>query len=189
MSKKTIKNTINLLDPIGSPNDAWTVAYEWVFKVGRYLLVVIEVLVLGVFFARFVLDKKNNDLTEEINDKVEILSNETFKNNEVLFGNLHMLFNDIQTLDEDQPKYSQEVATIISSIPDGLTLEGFSFSTKRVTLSLIGSDFGIIKDYEFSLRQNTSKYSEVLFNISKSGREGVDIEVGVSFVLTELIEE
>ena len=56
------KKSINFLDPVTTSEDVLGNAYVWLFNIGKYLLLVVEMIVLGVFFARFTLDKKNNDL-------------------------------------------------------------------------------------------------------------------------------
>jgi hypothetical protein len=176
--------TINLLEPLGQPNDAWTAAYDWVSTVGRYLMVGVEVLVLGVFIARFTLDKLNNDLTDEINNKVAILSNDTFRDQGVTFGNIHTLFSDIDKLERNQPRYSEEVSSILSGIPSNLTLDKFSFTTERITLGLLTTNIEDVKDYEFSLRKNTS-YSDVQVSVSKSGETTSEISVNISFAINQ----
>lgn len=187
MAQKRI-NTINLLDPVGSPDDAWTAAYVWVFSIGRYLLIGVEVLVLGVFFTRFILDKMNNDLTDEINDKVAILSNEVFKDQDTTFKNLHGIFEDIDRLEAKQPLYSKEIAAITSGVPDSLTLDKFSFTPDRISLSILATQLIDVKDYEFSLKQNP-KYSDVQVTISKSGLDSSEVAVGISFALTSELEK
>ena len=52
ISKKN-KNSINLIDPVYTENDAFTKAYEWMVTIGKYLLIFVEMIVLGVFFSRF----------------------------------------------------------------------------------------------------------------------------------------
>jgi hypothetical protein len=188
MPKPSERSTINLLDPMGPPSDAWTVAYNWVTKVGRYILVSIEIIVLTVFFARFFLDKINNDLTDEINDKVEILSNQSLREDELKYRNLHTLFTDINRLSEEQPTNSTEVSSVLSGVPQDLTLDKFSFTGGRFSLTLLSSNFENINDYEFSLRQNP-KYSGVSLTVSKSGQGSSEIEVSVSFSLSSLEDE
>jgi hypothetical protein len=188
MPKSSEAKSINLLEPMGPPSDAWTAAYNWVSKIGRYLLVSIEIIVLTVFFARFFLDKINNDLTDEINDKVDILSNETLRNDELKYRNMHLLFSDINKLNDNQPTNSTEVSSVTSSVPKDLTLDKFSFNSGRFSLTLLSTDFEAIKDYEFALRQNP-KYSDVNVTISKTGQTSSDIEVAVSFVLTSSVQE
>jgi len=181
MPDKTHKS-IDLLDSVGTPSDAWTKAYVWVSKVGRYLLVSVEVVVLGVFFSRFILDKQNNDLTEEINDKIDILSNQTLRSEEIRYNNAHALLYDIGQIQANQVLNSSEISTITSSVPSTLELARFTFSYGKVTLSLSTTDFAPVKEYEFSLRQNP-KYENVNITVSKSGRNTSEIDVTVSFEL------
>jgi hypothetical protein len=188
MPKIPERATINLLDPMGPPSDAWTAAFNWVTKVGRYILISVEIIVLTVFFARFFLDKINNDLTEEINDKVEILSNQTLREDEIKYRNLHTLFADVNKLNDNQTVNSTEVSSVLSSVPQDLTLDKFAFTAGRFSLTLLSTDFENIKDYEFSLRQNP-KYSDVSLTVSKSGQSTSEIEVAVSFSLSSLTEE
>ncbi|KKR05522.1 MAG: hypothetical protein UT34_C0002G0029 [candidate division WS6 bacterium GW2011_GWF2_39_15] len=181
MSVKS-KKTINLLDSIGTPSDTWTAIYLWVFNIGRYIMLGIEIVVLAVFFSRFVLDKQNHDLTEEINDKTVILSNKAFRDDEVRYRNLQTLLSDVTTLSEDQPLNSEQISALTSAVPNGLTLDKFAFSDTKVSMSLLGSKLNVIKDYEFSLRQNP-RYKNVNFTVSRSGINKTDFDVSVSFAL------
>ena len=49
ISKKQPK-AINLLDPVYSPHDTFSKAYDWMVNIGKYLLIFVEIIVLGVFF-------------------------------------------------------------------------------------------------------------------------------------------
>jgi hypothetical protein len=180
----TKKQGINLLDPINPPMDLWTSVYNWVFKVGRYLLVGIEVLLLGVFFTRFVVDETNNNLTKKINDKVAVLSNTEFRSQEVNFKNLSSLFLDINELQAKQVINSSLISEIVSSIPSELTVRSFGFGNNRVSLSVLATDLTVVKNYEFSLRQNP-QYSNVVITISKSGASGSTLSVTISFNIKE----
>ncbi|MBI2357276.1 hypothetical protein HYV12_04465 [Candidatus Dojkabacteria bacterium] len=182
MPSKVNRRTINLLEPIGTPSDTWSVIYNWVFNVGRYLMLSIEVIVLVVFFSRFILDKQNHDLTEEINDKAFILSNESLRNQEIKFRNTQLLLNDITKLSNNQLLNSEEISLLLSSIPEELTLDKFSFSGTKISLFLTGDEIKDIRDYEFSLRQDT-RYKDVSVTVSKSGANQTVYDVGVSFSL------
>jgi len=50
---KKISDSINLLQPLEAPEDAFAKIYDWILSVGRYLLVIVEIGVLAVFFSRF----------------------------------------------------------------------------------------------------------------------------------------
>lgn len=181
---KELPKSINLLDPVNPPEDVWSKMYDWVFKVGRYLLVFVQLIVLSVFFARFVLDQQNNDLTEEINDKVNILSTESLRKDELRYRNVHMILSDIRKLKENQVLNSQEVSSVLDGFSKDLSLVSFSFSNGRVNLQLISEDFEKIKVYENSLKSNP-KYTDVGLTLVKSGDEDANIEFSVSFSLAD----
>jgi len=175
------RKSINLLDPIIASGDVWNNAYIWLFNVGKYLLLVVEIIVLGVFFARFILDEKNNDLTESINDKVVLLSNEAWTQNTTKFENFQGLLVDVGKVREGQEIQSSIVSEVLSGVPSILHLETFSLVDNRLSLHIVSTSLSTIKSYEFSLKQNIN-YENVTFNITKkAGR----YEVNISFQIIE----
>lgn len=179
LTSKKEPQSINFLEPVYSPTDIWSKAYIWLTDVGKYLLIGVEIIVLGVFFSRFILDRKNNDLTEEINDKVALLSNESWKQKDVLFGNYQALLTDVRKVRENQTINSTIISDLISGIPSLLSLDSFSFTEDRVFLSLTSTSFETVKNYETALKNNPD-YKDVTFNIVK---EKSDIGVKVTFSL------
>ena len=144
-------------------------------------MLVVEIAVLIVFFARFILDKQNNDLTESINDKVVLLSNAAWTQNAARFENIQELLTDIGDIREGQEIRSSEVSEVLSGIPTSLTLDTFSLVENQVSLHLVSSSLETINSYEFSLKQNTS-YTDASFNITKKAES---YEVRVSFDIEE----
>jgi len=173
------RKSINFLDPIITSSDILGNAYIWLFNIGKYLLVAVEIIVLGVFFARFILDKKNNDLTESVNDKVVLLSNEAWTQNSAKFENFQRLLVDVGKVRENQELQSSTVSEILSGIPSALHLDTFSLNGNRVSLHILSTNLGIIKNYEFALKQNIN-YKDVTFNITKKAEE---YEVRISFTI------
>lgn len=179
--KEKQPKSINFLETLYDPSDVWSNAYIWLVSIGKYLLIGVQVIVLGVFFSRFVLDRKNNDLTEEINNKIVLLSNETWKRNAFLFENYQVLLSDISSIKDGQTINSLQIRELISGIPGSFVLEGLSFSERRVSLRLSSNNLNSVKDYESALKNNPL-YDEVKFSITK---EDAEISVGVSFYLNE----
>jgi hypothetical protein len=171
--------SINFLDALYSPNDLWSNAYVWLVNIGKYLLIAVQVVVLGVFFSRFVLDRKNNDLTEDINNKVVLLSNENWKKNSILFENYQTLLLDTKKVREGQEVNSTAVSELLSGIPSSLSLENFSFNEGRVSFHLVTSNLDSVKNYESALKNNPNYY-DVKFAISK---DKTDVSVRVTFNL------
>ena len=171
--------SVNFLDAIYSPNDIFANAYVWLVEIGKYLLIAVQVVVLATFFWRFFVDRKNNDLTEEINNKVVLLSNESWRKNAILFDNYQTLLGDINTINNEQEINSTKVSELINGIPSMLTLQSFSFNEGKVTFLLKTLNLDAVNNFENTLKNN-SDYHDIRFSISK---EESDIAVRVSFSL------
>lgn len=172
--------SIDFLQPVYSPTDIWSTSYIWLTTVGKYLLIAVEVVVLAVFFSRFIYDKKNNDLTEDVNAKVTLLSNNTWKQNAILYENYQNLLTDVRKVRVGQEISSTKISELISGVPSSIQLMSFSYSANRVSLRLTASSLDAVKNYESALKNNPDYY-DVTFSITK---EKNDINVSVSFYLT-----
>lgn len=177
--KEKQPKSINFLDAVYSPKDIFANAYVWLVEIGKYLLIVVQVVVLAVFFWRFFVDRTNNDLTEEINSKVVLLSNESWRRNAILFGNYQTLLGDIETIRGEQEINSTKVSELINGVPSMLTLQSFSFNEGRVSFLLKTLNLDAVNNFENTLKNNPD-YHDIRFSINK---EDSDITVRVSFTL------
>ncbi len=171
--------SINFLDPINKESEMLAGALTWAFTIGRYLLIITQIILLGVFFARFFMDKKSNDLTEDINAQVLVLENDSWKQSSVRYANIQNLLVDIKNIEGGQDLNSSIISEILSNIPMTLNIKSFSLNGSRVSLALTTPNFGALKAYEDGLKNNMY-YSNVKFNINKSGDE---LEVNVTFLI------
>lgn len=171
--------SIDFLQPSYSPTDIWSTAYIWLTKIGKYLLITVEIIVLGVFFSRFILDKQNNDLTEDVNAKVTLLSNDSWKKNAAIYENFQYLLSDIKLVKTKQTINSVKISELMSGIPSSLHLSSFAYSVNHVSLRLTSNSLESIKDYEASLKNNPN-YTNVTFSIDKDEDE---ISVNVNFTI------
>lgn len=165
--KNNIPKSINFMEPVVRPNDVWANAYDWLFSVGKYMLIVVEIIALGVFVARFIIDEKSNDLTRDINDQVAILSSGDWKQDSITYENIQNLLGDIGRIDEGQKINSVVIDEIRDGIPYGLKVKTFSYSNNRISLSLETTDFKAFKDYESAIKNN-SNYESVTVNTTKN---------------------
>lgn len=177
--KKEQPKSINFLDTLYVSSDLWSNAYIWLVNVGKYLLIGVQVIVLGVFFSRFILDRKSNDLTEGVNDKVVLLTNESWKRNAILFENYQILLSDVKKIREGQEINSREISELLSGVPSTLSLQNLSYDEGQVSLHILSSNLETVKNYESALKNNPG-YHEVRFTITK---EDADISVRVTFSL------
>ncbi len=175
--------SINFLEPINTPSDVWAGTVNWLSNVGKTLLIIVEIVVIAAFFSRFILDRKNNDLADEVNSLVTVLDNSAWRQNSIKYDNLQKLLTDIALVERGQKLNSTVVSEITSSIPSSLNVKNLSFNGDRVSISIETTNFAALKEYEDSLKNNTY-YSDVKFNISKSDS---DLDVSVSFILSERV--
>jgi len=171
--------SIDFLQPTYSPTDIWSTAYIWLVNIGKYMLIAVEILVIGIFFSRFILDKQSNDLKEEVNAKVTLLSNDSWQKNAAIYENFQYLLTDIKLVKEKQVINSVKISELMSGIPSSLHLSSFSYSVNKVSLRMTSNSLDSIKDYESSLKNNPN-YTGVVFAIDKNDKE---INVNVNFSL------
>lgn len=180
-----IPKTINLLNPVTRPDDTWSRVYDWIFNLGKYLLVGVQLIVLAVFFSRFWIDKSNNDLTDNINDQVETLSIPILKQGEIRYNNLHALLADINTINTTQKINSTVLGSIIETVPNNIALDRFSFNEDTVSMTLIATDFATLYAYESSLKQNPL-YKDVTLNLKKdSGDSNIEFSITLKIAREE----
>jgi len=184
LKSKDQTKSINFLEPVGDSDSVSRTSFYWLTTVGKYMLVGVQVIVLGAFTFRLIRDGKNNDLADEINRQVAVLENETWKKNVIKYENLQSLLGDIKEIKDKQQINSNIISEVISGIPITINAESVSINNGRVSLSLKTADFQALKGYEDSLKNNTY-YSDVKFNITLQGGE---YEVGVTFVVLQEVE-
>lgn len=179
--KTDVPKSIDFMQPVSRPNDVWANAYDWMFSIGKYMLIVVEVIALGVFIARFFIDERSNDLTRDVNDQVAVLSGGNWKQDSITYENIQSLLGDIGRIKDGQQINSVIIDEIRNGIPYGLQVKTFSFSNGRVSLSLETTDFKSFKDYESAIKSN-SNYEDVSFSTTKNDTV---YEIRVSFVVNQ----
>jgi len=184
LKTKDQTKSINFLQPVGGSDGVIQTSFSWLTTIGKWMLMVVEIVVLGAFGYRLVMDGKNNDLTDQINDQVKTLENETWKKSAIKYQNLQSLLGDVKLASENQDLNSKLISEVINGIPLTIDLESISINKGKVSLSLKTSDFKALRGYEDTLKNNSS-YSEVKVNIKL---EGTEYQVSINFVALKEID-
>lgn len=181
---KSLPRTLNLLQPSEEPVSAWDKIYFWVSTVGRYVIIVVELVVLIMFASRFMLDRQNNDLIEEIDVKVKML--EAQKETETHLRSVQATLVNLTTLIEDQETLSPQLENLLDQIPSGIEVDDFSISQNSIGLNGRSPDYETVKELEVSLREDPS-YDHVSVSLKKSSSEHseVSFEIQISFATKE----
>lgn len=102
---------------------------NWLFSVGRYIIVFTELVVIGAFLSRFWLDRRNSDLSEELRQQGAILESITdFEKEFTLFQS--RLERISQTLEKEKnPLNSLDLIT--ASLPGDSLLLKYNFTEEE----------------------------------------------------------
>lgn len=128
------KGEISLLPKHGLEGTIFGKFFDWVFSVGRYIIVFTELIVIGAFLSRFWLDRRNTDLTEEIRQQRAILeSTQEFENEFRLFqSKLDVI---AQELEQEEDLLSP-FQIVVNSLPTEISLRSFGWSEKNQQATL-----------------------------------------------------
>ncbi len=179
---KRLPKSINLIETINPPGDTFTIFYEWAFTVGKYLLILVQIIVIAVFVVRLTVDRINNDLTNDINNRVELLLQANVQENEGRYRNLQTFFEDLDYLDKNQVKHARTIISILDSIPSNITLETYSFNNKRITSTFVTDSLDNAHRYENFLKQSP-EYSDVRITLEVVSEDM--IEFNASYIINE----
>jgi Tfp pilus assembly protein PilN len=153
------------------------------------IVIITEVLVLGAFGWRFWLDRKLNDLKEEIENKGEVLKSLSSQEEEI--RNLQSkidVYRDLWSASSNYSPIVQEVNSYIPSDTEDLTVS-ISQTNEGKTLAVSGEvDRESISALENSLKDSASFSDVALAAIERRG-EGEDVYSFTLLVKIVLAEE
>ena len=106
---------------------------EWSAKIGRVIIVVTELIVLAVFFARFKLDRDLLDLSNSVKTKLEVLA--TTKSFEKDFRDVQERLEIIREIHDEKTILSVSLNEIIIRIPQEILLDHLAIEKNKATFS------------------------------------------------------
>ena len=182
---KPLPRSLDLLQPTEQPTSTWNRIYEWVFNVGRYVIIAVELIVLIAFVMRFVLDRRNNDLNEEITVKMNMLDAQ--KETEQKLRRVQKTLDNFSVLIDDQSVLSGKYQQIMSEIPSEITWKNFGLTQERISFEGRAQSYEEMEEFERTLRENPD-YSKVDLELSKSGSADAEVNYTVTVYLAEETE-
>ncbi len=177
---KPLPKHINLLDPSSTPKTAWDKVYDWVFGVGRVLIIVVELVVLLAFGSRFWLDRRNNDLKDSIEAKVQILDAQ--RQFEIDMRKVQQVLGSVSSMLEDQESMATTVDDIMADIPKNVNIESFNLTQTSAVLTCTTSNYAAAHAAEEDIRQNPIS-EDVNMTVSRS--EGGQVEFTITVTLVQ----
>lgn len=124
---------INLLPKTEFESSFWGRGLKWAITTGRYILILVELVVIIAFLSRFKLDKDLADLSDSITGKKAVL--EAAFASEQNFRLVAARLNDAETLLTSQIGARQVVGTVTGYLPPEVGLTSLVVQPAIVTLS------------------------------------------------------
>lgn len=141
----------------------------------RYIIVITQIVVIGVFFFRFQVDQEIIDLKESIQQKEEI-----FKVMKPLIAEVNAAEQSIQNVKKvlgEQSAFLNHIDYFFSVIPSEVVLDKFEIDSTTVLLSGKANNLSVIKTLTAKLRRDKRYKNVVISQVTRA-------EDGFSFAIT-----
>lgn len=169
-----IKKEISLLPEAENPNSFGAVFFKWLTTVGRWVIVITELVVIIAFISRFWLDRKNSDLSEIVRQQQSILDSTKYFESE--YTSFQERLKTIKEAYANQPEYDQYLLSLIKSTPQDLIYDTISAKKNSdnevvTTASLISSNEDSIVNFISNLMLNPDIKTVEINKIEKKPKE------------------
>lgn len=124
-----IKKEISLLPQAENPNSFSARFFKWLTTVGRWVIIVTELVVVSAFLSRFWLDRKNSDLSEIIRQQEAILTSTKYF--EAEYASFQERLKTIKEYYSNQPEYNQHLSSLIDSTPHDLIYNSLTIENDK----------------------------------------------------------
>jgi len=156
----------------------------WLTTWGRAILVLVELAVIGAFFSRFWLDRKNSDLSDAIRQQRAIL--ESTLEFEGEFKDLQRRFLEADEILAREEDLFFPVELTARSLPDGVVLKSVNFkksnSNSSATLLIaVYSERGLSAFINQLLREETVESVRVGLIKKEKIASGIEISLVIKF--------
>jgi len=185
-----IKKELSLLPDAENPTSLSARALKWLTTVGRWVIVLTELVVIVAFISRFWLDRKNSDLSEVIRQRQAILA--STKDFEIEFNSFQKRLEYIRNFYQNQPEYDKKIDILVRSTPLDLSYKDISIKQDKknsditINASLTAFNESSIVDFIKNLKLNPNINTVNINNIEKKSNENnYSISVTVIFKNTK----
>ncbi len=122
MPTPSLKNSlhINILNPQGNPEKIYVKVMRWLLSTGRYIIIAVEIVVLGAFLSRFKLDNDLANNNEAIKQQVPFI--ESLKPDEQLIKQTQLQLATIKNIHQKSYDYPDILKRVAAQSPQGLTI-------------------------------------------------------------------
>lgn len=132
----------------------------------RYVLVITQIVVLGVFFYKFKIDQQIIDLKEAVEQKKEIvaISEPLIKEARIV----DFKINQIRTIVDQQELFSESLSYLFSLFPQAITLNKLDITDSSIRMEGITTDINTLRIFYLRLKKEDRFKKIELASIKKA---------------------
>jgi Tfp pilus assembly protein PilN len=180
MSPAPKKREIELLPQEDWEKTSWGKLLKWTLSVGRYIVIVTELIVIVAFVSRFKLDHDLTNLNEEIKEKQARI--EAMSEFEKEFRFLQKRLQTVSQIQGAQKTTSGTIQRLIPLIPIDVSLTSLSVNEKTIDLSAVALSAEGLASFINNLKESPHFNQLNLQNVSTGTEQLAGIQFNLSFV-------
>ncbi|TSC54422.1 MAG: Uncharacterized protein LiPW31_121 [Microgenomates group bacterium LiPW_31] len=156
---------------------------KWVLTVGRYIVIITELIVILAFLSRFKLDRDLTDFNEKVKQQQAIINASAQFEKEFRF--LQKRLSTIEGLRKTQLETDQILTELGDITPVDVYLDNFAVAEKQISLSAKALSEAGLATFLNNLKASPKFTKLTISNVSSGMEEGV----GISFKLKSELKE
>jgi len=156
---------------------------KWVLTVGRYIVIITELIVILAFLSRFKLDRDLTDFNEKVKQQQAIINASAQFEKEFRF--LQKRLSTIEGLRKTQLETDQILTELGDITPVDVYLDNFTVAEKQVSLSAKALSEAGLATFLNNLKASPKFTKLIISNVSSEMEKGV----GISFELKSELKE
>jgi hypothetical protein len=169
------KYNINLIIKSGETLNFSEQFLSWALTYGRYIIIITQIVVLSVFFARFKLDRDHTDLKETVLQKQALIESVSDMEKEIIKTQLKL--SQIKTIITNKDQFLELITFLQDNVSTDTSFNTLSVSPDRIQFSATTDSlrsFGyLIKKF-----QQENKFTEaVLEDISRKPNGKIEFRI------------
>jgi len=143
---------------------------KWLLSVGRWIVIVTELIVILAFLSRFKLDRDLTNLNESIKQKQAIVNSSS--NLEKEFRFLQKRLTTIESLQKSQDEAEKILDIFTDLTPVGVQLSDFTYNDKKITLTASADSELAFASFLKNLKESSQLKNLSLAKVSSGEEQG-----------------
>jgi hypothetical protein len=172
------KSSVDLLTSIPQPKSTWEKIFDWTFSIGRYLVVIVEAVVIVAFVLRFAMDRVKNDLDNRITQSVALLE---FYDEAGKIDKINLTYNTTvgaRTILTSQPTYSGLVTDVNELVGDSCTIQSINIRNNELRVKGVCDSLTLSAEIENAFRTSATLIN-VRYDLTSSDSSGGEVQYSV----------